>query len=74
MNANQNRLAMQRIALRMLQVSAAYFALGSALPSMPGHQNGIGSRTPPSAHRLAAGAWPMIAVPMPFTRKKPARA
>lgn len=60
---------MKRTAIKILQVSAAYFAIGSANAPGGGHHPGLSTSRPPlTAHRLAAGAWPMIAVPAPRKR------
>lgn len=67
-NTLRHDRGMRRTALRVLQVSAAYFALGTAvLPSV--HQPPVQS-APPISKRLAAGAWPMIGLPTPAPRKR----
>ena len=56
---------MKHAAIKLLQVSAAYFALSSTpVPSLGLHY-GLGSHYLLTANRLAAGAWPMIVIPVP---------
>ena len=64
---------MKHTAIKMLQVSAAYFALGSAQVPAASHLNGLAGRPPLTNSRLAAGAWPMIVLPLPVQRKQAAQ-
>jgi hypothetical protein len=65
--------SMKRTAINLLQVSAAYFALGSV--AMPGlaQPTGFKAHPPLFTHRLAAGAWPMLGLPTPTPRKRTGR-
>lgn len=65
----QRPFSMKRAAINLLQVSAAYFAIGNTpVPGM-GHHSTVPGRPSISTSRLAAGAWPMIALPIPAPRK-----
>jgi len=59
---------MRHAAIRLLQVSAAYFAIGNT-PAPGGAHFGNPTRPPFAMHRLAAGAWPMIALPIAKPRQ-----
>lgn len=62
---------MKRTAIKLLQVSAAYFAIGSVHAPGLGHHPGLSAGRPPlTTSRVAAGAWPMSAVPVLTPRKR----
>lgn len=61
---------MKRAAIKLLQVSAAYFAISSTPVPGFGLHHGPGSPSPFSANRFAAGAWPMIAIPLPAPKPR----
>lgn len=66
----QRDSAMKRTAIKLLQVSAAYFAISSAsAPSLSLH-HGSGGHVPLTTNRFAAGAWPMVAVPLPAAKSR----
>lgn len=66
----QRDTTMKRAAIKVLQVSAAYFALSSTPAPGFGLHHGPGSQSPLTANRFAAGAWPMIAIPLPAPKPR----
>jgi len=66
----QRDSTMKRTAIKVLQVSAAYFAISSASAPSLGVHHGPGSHSPMTANRFAAGAWPMLAIPLPAPKPR----